>query len=318
MWEDIIYQLFYVLRTQMGTGMSLRERARAVLAVVSTWSICGLALRVLFLTAPPLFFELIFLPCFECYDFEAAATHEVGHVLGFGHPDATQGAACCGYSDGSNLHHKGIAAGEAVEQRAFCADPWRDVEEGVHPLATDVREASGVRDSIMKAFTQHNPRVCLSRDDLEGLNVLYPTCETPLLNSQPVCYKMQHNIGWVRLGAFVLIPILLSLLLLVVLNAFVRNHHLRREDCAGVSNADDSPRALLLAPCARCSLLPTAHCSDTSPLLEPPCAGRHQVRRAEDRGARRAHRGDLDDVRKAPAEHQHAQGNHPAHAGVGG
>ena len=36
---------------------------------------------------PPIFYERIFLPCWECYDFEAAVAHEVGHVLGFGHPD---------------------------------------------------------------------------------------------------------------------------------------------------------------------------------------------------------------------------------------
>ena len=32
------------------------------------------------------FYDRIFMPCFECYDFEAAVAHETGHVLGFGHP----------------------------------------------------------------------------------------------------------------------------------------------------------------------------------------------------------------------------------------
>ena len=29
----------------------------------------------------------VFLPCWDCYDFEATIAHEVGHVLGFHHPD---------------------------------------------------------------------------------------------------------------------------------------------------------------------------------------------------------------------------------------
>ena len=31
--------------------------------------------------------QYIFLPCWECYDFTATIAHEVGHVLGFHHPD---------------------------------------------------------------------------------------------------------------------------------------------------------------------------------------------------------------------------------------
>ena len=39
------------------------------------------ALRLTLLWAPPLFYVKIFLPCWDCYDFEAAAAHEIGHAL---------------------------------------------------------------------------------------------------------------------------------------------------------------------------------------------------------------------------------------------
>ena len=44
-------------------------------------------LVLFFLTAPLLWFYYIYQPCFISYDFEAAVAHEIGHVLGFDHPD---------------------------------------------------------------------------------------------------------------------------------------------------------------------------------------------------------------------------------------
>lgn len=39
------------------------------------------------LISPPIIWFKIFIPCLTCYDFEATAVHELGHVLGFTHPD---------------------------------------------------------------------------------------------------------------------------------------------------------------------------------------------------------------------------------------
>jgi hypothetical protein len=229
-----LVQLAVLVRPQLRRGMTLSVRARLTLSIVSKWSTLGMTLRMLLLVLPPTFFQLIFLPCFKCFDFEAAATHEVGHVLGFSHPDADMEASvCCGHEPGVNVHHSELArmVGEqmvpTVDPAQHCADPWANVTEGVHAGATDLDPTSGVRASIMRAFTQHMQDVCLSADDLEGLLVLYPDCTTPIA-ATPVCYKTQHFIGLVRLGAFVLLPVLLALLLLQLLQACVRAHQLQR------------------------------------------------------------------------------------------
>ena len=57
----------------------------------------------------------------------------------------------------------------------------------------------------MEAFTQFNPRVCITEDDLEALNTLYPDCSHALTGS-PVCFKSDHNIGWVRLAVWLGTP----------------------------------------------------------------------------------------------------------------
>ena len=50
----------------------------------------GWIVRLFLLIAPIIFYAMIFDPCFSCYDFQAAATHEIGHVLGLAHPDQAE------------------------------------------------------------------------------------------------------------------------------------------------------------------------------------------------------------------------------------
>jgi len=47
-----------------------------------------LLLALFWLIFAPVFYFRVFQPCWDCYDFEATVAHEVGHVLGFHHPDA--------------------------------------------------------------------------------------------------------------------------------------------------------------------------------------------------------------------------------------
>ena len=66
----------------------------------------------------------------------------------------------------------------------------------------------------MAAFTQHTPRVCLTRDDLEALNVLYPDCSGGPVD--PVCEKASLNIGWLRTIVYFGGPLFVSLLLAIL------------------------------------------------------------------------------------------------------
>ena len=54
-----------------------RGRVDQAISNLARCSVCGMALRFIFILTPWLFFRQIFVPCFDCYDFEAAATHEV-------------------------------------------------------------------------------------------------------------------------------------------------------------------------------------------------------------------------------------------------
>lgn len=101
----------------------------------------------------------------RCFDFEAAATHEVGHVLGLSHPDNVAESLSVGGSTGTtpgqNVYSTILAGGGRLSELS-CQSPWSWVEPGVPP-GSEV----DVRPSIMKALTQHNPSVCLTEDDLE-------------------------------------------------------------------------------------------------------------------------------------------------------
>ena len=47
-----------------------------------------LLIAIFWIIFAPIFFYKIFQPCWECHGFESTMAHEVGHVLGFHHPDA--------------------------------------------------------------------------------------------------------------------------------------------------------------------------------------------------------------------------------------
>ena len=56
--------------------------------------------------------------------------------------------------------------------------------------------------------------MCLTADDLLGLNYLYPVC-THAMPPPASCYKSERNIGWLRFALWVLVPVLIALGLLL-------------------------------------------------------------------------------------------------------
>ena len=131
------------------------------------------------------------MPCWECYDFEAAVAHEVGHVLGFGHPDAAPTDNLVGACDISN---------------ATCQRPFDCAAQAVYDSAEQ---------SIMHSLTQHAPRTCLSLEDMRGLYFLYPLCDA-LQPTAVSCVKGRRLSGWLRLAIVVGVPFLLAVVAILV------------------------------------------------------------------------------------------------------
>ena len=76
--------------------------------------------------------------------------------------------------------------------------------------------------TVMHSLTQHPFEVCISEDDLAGLNWLYPACEGVF--TVPTCFKSARNIGWLRLFCWVVLPLLITLVFLLLLIACVKRH----------------------------------------------------------------------------------------------
>jgi len=75
----------------------------------------------------------------------------------------------------------------------------------------------------MEAFTQNNPSVCLSRDDLEAVQTMYPDCELTVIT--PVCYHVNLNLGFVRISVYVLVPLILVLGIVILMQAIIQHHN---------------------------------------------------------------------------------------------
>ena len=148
----------------------------AALSAVA-WLVCrpvapyGGTVRLLawaLLIAPPLVYWGALAPCLQCHDFVTAVAHEVGHVLGLGHPDAavTATATRCG-------------CGNATV--APCA---RRVE--AYPIMHSVAHARG--------------RACLERDDADGARTLHGgNCSAPVW-----CHAEASYAGFARFAVALL------------------------------------------------------------------------------------------------------------------
>ena len=138
----------------------------------------------------PVFYYYIFLPCWECYDFQATMAHEIGHVLGFGHTDA-------------ELSEQTYLRATSPMGNSTCREPLMHVELVSSEASDDERERS-----IMYSMAKHRDLTKLTRDDLQGLQSLYPTCYTPTDEVKHVDETVKT--GWLRLGVAVSVPYLIA------------------------------------------------------------------------------------------------------------
>ena len=128
--------------------------------------------------------------------------HEIGHVLGFNHPDTFKEA---------NL------AATAPMGPATCLEPLNHVELASYPEGYD---------SIMFSMSKHRDRTCLTADDVQGLHFLYPMCDG--VAPEPSCIKERRTSGWLRLLITVALPYFLMSIFLVILITTVRCHQRRQ------------------------------------------------------------------------------------------
>lgn len=115
------------------------HRCTESIGVLARWTIMGNSVRLIFIITPPLFYVYCFMPCFDCYDFEAAAAHEMGHILGLSHPDSKAAGAL-------NLVRNASAVYDCKHPfDSMVALQWDDSKV---PTSTDQMT------SVMKSFTQ--------------------------------------------------------------------------------------------------------------------------------------------------------------------
>ena len=197
-----------VSKRQAGQRMATRltcgsRRCTNLIEYISVMPTFTLLASLFWLLFAPVFYYRIFMPCWDCYDFEATIAHEIGHVLGFHHPDTEWELNLNAYQP----------MGPAT-----CADALS------HVYLNQTERA--IPDSIMFSMTQHQDRTCLSPDDLEGLNYLYPVCNGsfhPLgATGEPLCIKPARLAGWLRLLILLAVPFGLTVLFVLLLQSCVR------------------------------------------------------------------------------------------------
>ena len=165
--------------------------------------LCGM-LIIYGLVFPLVFYIQIYLHCAECHPFEGVLAHEIGHVLGFSHPD-----------DAPNANLAGCLAGTStcIGNAPFeCAVP-----------------ASVDHLSVMLSQTHRAADTgCLASSDRDGLRMLYPTCDHRLDPPDVSCLKTRRLDGALRVAYTALWPLLLATALIILPLTWLKVRERRR------------------------------------------------------------------------------------------
>ena len=223
--------------------LEFHERQLAFMEEVAEWNPLGFALLITMVIAPPTVLYHVMLPCWDCADFEAAILRP-GTFWGWDIQTTFQGTCARTPQLQPRRVATKLVSGHARRGRRTnagnCHHLWQGVVNGTPPGATDLDLGSMgyyVRNSVMEAFTQHNPRPCLTDDDVEALAVLIPIAHPP--RSLKTFATGQPFGRLVRLAAYVLTPILIALFCILIFSSMVHRYQRDelREARAAAANA---------------------------------------------------------------------------------
>jgi hypothetical protein len=247
----VVYHGFYIFFPREGTRDKLAKELReaavsmswkewadledvrkkyglAVLKRFSAYRTIWIALSsILSVGVPCLYFQIV-MPCWSCYDFEGAVVHEVGHLLGLGHPGLAVApptyASGVTFAAGQDTYNEILASDENLDAHS-CNYVWDSVKNGTPP-GVQLSVSTGLRLSVMEAFTQNNPQQCLFEDDVEAIHTLYPDCTGASFGAVN-CAKVNLNIGIVRILIFLAIPLLTIQLIVLLINHYVDQQRIK-------------------------------------------------------------------------------------------
>ena len=186
-------------RAQQRERHSTNIHWRTLLEYLTKMPVFGMLFSLFWTIFMPVFYNSVFMPCAECYGFSGVLAHEAGHLLGFQHPDV--------YTSMNLRAHDGVRMNASTCHRSLDHVELRPLDEGT--------------DTIMNSVAAHRPKTCLTVDDLEGLNFLYPTCGEDTVHV-PVCTKPLRLTGYLRLLIAVFLPYSIVTVVVLWILAYVR------------------------------------------------------------------------------------------------
>ena len=231
-----------------------------LLGTVAAWSVAGTTMRIYWCIVPWAFYQFILQNCWECYDFEAAVSHQVGHILGLGHPDEPPDGRV--FKPGNNSYNVHLAGGgvmNATNASSHCTHVWDDVVAGTPPglsggdlIYMEGGKCDGpcglVRTALMARYTASHATSggCLAQDDFEGLMTLYPMCTSGGVPSVPTCLDEPINIGLLLVLTALLAPLLLSMVSAFLIQ-LVADYRAKLRELREQPNGVDSQSQALVA-----------------------------------------------------------------------